>query len=59
MSTLKLVGGFVIFVPLFLVVMVLPAKLTDRNRTGLAFLAWFAGFAALMVVITLYGKAVR
>lgn len=56
---LKLIGGFVIFIPLFFVAMWLPSTLTSRNRTGLAWLAWIAGLAAVISIVTIYGRAVR
>ena len=59
MNTLKLVGGFVIFMPLFIVVMWLPSTLTSRGRSGFAWLTWFGGLALWFVLITIYGRAVR
>lgn len=59
MSTLKLVGGFAIFIPLFFVAMWLPSTLVERGRSGLAWLGWFGGLAAVITVIVLYGRLIR
>ena len=59
MQTLKLIGGFAIFIPLFFVAMWLPSTLTSRGRSGLAWLAWLSGLGGVITIIVIYGRLIR
>jgi hypothetical protein len=59
MLALKIVGGMLFFVPIFIFIGVMVGKLAEKNHTVLAFLLLFAGLAALIALTLAYGHAVR
>lgn len=59
MLALKVIGGMLFFVPIFIGLGTLVGKLAEKNRTGLAFVALFAGLFFLLILTTAYGHAVR
>lgn len=55
----EVVGGLLLFIPLFVGAGAAAAKLSARHHTGLAILSLFAGLGVALAVVVEYGKAVR
>lgn len=59
MTALKVLGGMLFFVPSFIGIGVFVAWLSEKHRTGLAFLFLLSALALLLTATTMYGHAVR
>lgn len=58
MEALEILGGMAIFVPLFIALGVLVGKLSEANRTFVAFVALGAGLFFILILTATYGHAV-
>lgn len=59
MLALKILGGLAFFVPLFIGLGIAVGKLSERHRTGFAFLLLGAGLFFILILTASYGHAVR
>ena len=59
MLALKVIGGMLFFVPLFIALGWGVGKLSENNRTGVAFVLLGAGLFFILIVTAAYGHAVR
>lgn len=59
MEALKVLGGMLIFVPLFIGLGALVGRLSERNRTGIAVLTLAAGLFLILILTASYGHAVH
>lgn len=59
MLALKVAGGMLIFIPLFIGLGWGVGKLAEHNRTGIALMLLGAGLFFILIVTASYGHAVR
>ena len=59
MLALKILGGMAFFVPLFIGLGWAVGQLSERHRTGMAFVLLGAGLFFILVLTASYGHAVR
>jgi hypothetical protein len=59
MLALKILGGMLFFVPLFIGLGWGVGKLAERNHTAVAFVALAAGLFFILILTASYGHAVR
>jgi hypothetical protein len=59
MLALKVLGGMLFFVPLFIGLGWAVGKLSEHHRTGLAFVLLGAGLFFILILTSTYGHAVQ
>ena len=59
MTAIKVIVGMAIFFPMFIGVGKIVGYLSDRHRTGIAFVVLAAGLFFLLVLTSTYAHAVR
>lgn len=59
MLALKILGGMLFFVPLFIGLGLAVGKLSEKHHTGFAFLLLGAGLFLILILTASYGHAVH